>query len=71
MKKVKQINNLVIKYREIEKIDSTAIGDHVTEYNPPLQDYSVWTPDNRCLEDRLTLEQAEEFCKETLDFVRR
>lgn len=31
--------------------------------------YSVWTPDKRCWEDRMTLEQAEEFCKETKDFV--
>lgn len=31
--------------------------------------YSVWTPDGRCWEDRLTLGQAEDFCRETTDFV--
>ena len=31
--------------------------------------YSVWTPDGRCWEDRMTLEQAEEFCRNTKDFV--
>lgn len=33
--------------------------------------YSVWTPDGRCWEDRMTLKQAEDFCKRTTDFVRR
>ena len=33
--------------------------------------YSVWTPDKRCLEDRLTLEQAEEYCTDTKDFLRK
>lgn len=33
--------------------------------------YSVWTPDKRCLEDRLTLEQAEEYCMDTKDFLRK
>ena len=32
--------------------------------------YSVWTPDKRCWEDRLTLEEAEEFCRNTRDFVK-
>lgn len=31
--------------------------------------YTVWTPDGRCLEDRMTREQAEKFCIETEDFV--
>ena len=51
-KKIKQINNLTIRYTE--------------EYQ-----YSVWTPDGRCWEDRMTLEQAEEFCRNTKDFVSR
>ena len=51
-KKIKQINNLIIRYTE--------------EYQ-----YSVWTPDGRCWEDRMTLEQAEEFCRNTKDFVSR
>ena len=51
-KRIKQINNLVIRYTEDFK-------------------YSVWTPDERCWEDRMTLEQAEKFCKDTTDFLRR
>lgn len=51
-KRIKQINNLVIRYTEFYK-------------------YSVWTPDGRCWADRMTLEQAEDFCKDTKDFVRR
>ena len=53
-KKIKQINNLEIRYTEL--------------YN-----YSVWTMGKygKCLEDRMTLEQAEEFCKNTKDFLRR
>ncbi len=50
-KRVKQINNLVIRYTE-------AYG------------YAVWTPDGICWEDGLTLEQAEEFCRETTDYIK-
>lgn len=31
--------------------------------------YAVWTPDRRCWEDRLSLEQAEDLCRSTTDFV--
>ena len=51
-KKIKQINNLTIRYTD--------------EFQ-----YSVWTPDDRCWEDRLTLEQAEEFCRETKNFIKK
>lgn len=51
-KKIKQINNLIIRYTDIYK-------------------YSVWTPDGRCWEDRMTLEQAETFCKNTKDFIKK
>lgn len=51
-KKIKQINNLIIRYKEDNG-------------------YSVWTPMGICWEDRLTLEQAENYCRETLDFVSR
>lgn len=51
-KKIKQINNLVIRYSE-------------------MYGYSVYTPDGRCWEDNLTLEQAEQYCKDTKDFLRR
>lgn len=49
-KKIKQINNLTIRY--------------IDEFK-----YSVWTPDGRCWEDRMTLVQAEEFCRRTTDFI--
>lgn len=51
-KKIKQINNLIIRYTD--------------EFQ-----YSVWTFLGKCLEDRLTLEQAEEFCRNTKDFVHK
>ena len=51
-KKVKQINNLIIRFE-------------------PFFGYSVWTPDGRCWEDRMTLKQAEEYCRETTDFVKK
>lgn len=40
-------------------------------YYSELYQYSVWTPDNRCIEDRLDESQAISFCKNTKDFVRR
>lgn len=51
-KKIKQINNLVIRYTEAHQ-------------------HAVWTPDGRCWEDGMTLEQAEKFCRDTKDFVKR
>lgn len=51
-KKIKQINNLTIRYTEAYQ-------------------YSVWTPDGVCWEDKLTLQQAEEYCRETKDFVKK
>lgn len=51
-KKIKQINNLTIRYTETYQ-------------------YAVWTPDGRCWEDRLTLEQAEDFCRNTKDFIKK
>lgn len=49
-RKVKQINNLTIRYTE--------------EFQ-----YAVWSPDGVNLEDRLTLDQAEDFCRKTKDFL--
>ena len=53
-KKIKQINNLEIRYTE-------------------LYQYAVWVMGKygQCLEDRLTLKQAEECCKNTKDFIMR
>lgn len=50
-KKVKQINNLIIRYSE-------------------MYQYSVWTPTGICWEDRMTLEQAETFARQTKDFCK-
>lgn len=52
MKRIRQINNLTIRYSDVYQ-------------------YSVWTPNKRCLEDRLTLEQAEEYCTDTKDFLKK
>lgn len=54
-KRIKQINNLTIYW------------------NPEqgLQGYKVYTPDGRCWEDNLFLRQAEYYCKNTTDFIRR
>lgn len=51
-KKIKQINNLIIKYND-------------------LYQYSIWTPEGICWEDNLTLEQAEDYCRNTTDFLNK
>ena len=66
-KRIKQINNLVITRDEVAIIDY--FGKAVI--NPNYGKYSVWTPDGRCWEDGLSLEQAEDFCKNTKDFLTR
>ena len=51
-------------------------GQHIKQINnltiryTELYQYAVWTPDGRCLDDRMTLEQAEDFCKNTKDFLK-
>lgn len=57
MKNVIMINRLRIKYDK--KADSLS------------EAYSVWTPDGKCWEDRLTLNQAVAYCQDTKDFVIR
>lgn len=57
MKNVMMINRLRIKYDK--KADSLS------------EAYSVWTPDGKCWEDRLTLDQAVAYCQDTKDFVIR
>lgn len=52
-----------MKGKRIKQINNLVI------YFTPMYKYAVWSLDGRCLEDRLTLEQAEEFCRETTDFV--
>ena len=38
-------------------------------YYTEIYQYAAWSPDGCCLEDRMTLEQAEEWCENTRDFV--
>ena len=49
--------------KKIKQINNLSI--HYTE----MYQYSVWSPYGVCLEDRLTLTQAEEFCREAKDFI--
>jgi hypothetical protein len=37
--------------------------------DPNYLKYSVFSLDGRCLEDRLTFEQAENFCNTNKDFI--
>lgn len=67
MKRVKQINNLIIKLDNIETINYFG---HISK-NPKYNTYSVWTQTGICLEDNLKLEQAIEFCKEIKDYCKR
>ena len=64
-KRIKQINNLTI-YQDMSKTINY-FGE--IKENPNYGKCSVWTPDGRCWEDRLTLEQAEDFCRNTKDFL--
>ena len=54
-----------MKGKRIKQINNLII------YFTSLYKYAVWSPYGICLEDRLTLEQAEEFCRKTTDFVLR
>lgn len=66
MKRIKQINNMIIKLDNAP--DMVYFGN--VQKNPLYGSYSVYAPDGRCLEDRLTLEQAEELCNVTTDFIK-
>jgi hypothetical protein len=63
MKKIKQINNFVIKQDTARQI--SYFGNIMD--NPNYLKCSVFSFDGRCLEDRLTLEQAENFCNANKD----
>ena len=65
MKKIKQINNLVIKQDTARQI--SYFGNIMD--NPNYLKYSVFNLDGKCLEDRLTLEQAENFCNTNKSFM--
>ncbi len=65
MKRVKQINNLIIKLDDAENMNY--FGKMMK--NPQFNTYSVWHG-KTCFEDRMTLEQAEKYATETKDFVK-
>lgn len=65
MKKIKQINNFVIKQDTARQI--SYFGNIID--NPNYLKYSVFNLDGKCLEDRLTFEQAEDFCNTNKGFI--
>jgi hypothetical protein len=60
MKKVKQINNWIIKEKRTDEIPIW-IEDN--------RKYAVFSPSGIFQEDNLTLKEAEEFCKENLNNI--
>ena len=52
-----------MKGKKIKQINNWTI------YYTELQQYAVYNPAGICIEDRLTLQQAEEFCRQNLDYV--
>ncbi len=50
--------------RKIKQINNLTISFY-EPYN-----YCVFSPDGKCLEDRMTLEQAEKYCRKTKDFLK-
>lgn len=64
-KKIKQINNLVIKQDTARQI--SYFGNIMD--NPNYLKCSVFSPDGKRLESRLTLEQAEDFCNTNKGFI--
>lgn len=68
MKKIKQINNLVIKQDTARQISYFGnIMDNPNHLNHLK--CSVFSLDGKCLEDRLTIEQAEDFCNTNKGFI--
>ena len=59
--RIKQINNLVIRYTK----------DYQYSVWKPVYEYGAWKLDKKCCKHKMTLEQAEEFCRNTKDFTRR
>lgn len=46
------------------------INNLIIRYTDIYQ-YSVWTPDGRCWEDRMNYDEAVEFCKKTKDYINK
>ena len=53
-----------IKGKYIKQINNLKI------YFTEAYQYTVWTPDNKCWEDRMSLEEAELYCARCKDFLR-
>lgn len=62
MKKVKQLNNWIIKEK---REDEVPMGIDLESR------FAVFSPEGVFMEDNLTLEKAEEFCSKNLDYVVR
>ena len=62
MKAIKTVNRWIIKEKRLEEIPAMC-GDN--------QGYAVFAPDGRWTEDNLTYEQAIEFCKNNLDWIKK
>lgn len=62
MKFYKKINGWVIKEKKIDEVPST-IEDN--------RRYGVFTPEDRFMEDNLTLDEAIEFCNNNDDFAKK
>lgn len=58
-------NKNILKKQYIKQINNLKI------YYTPWFNYCIETPQKIILEDRLTLKQAETFCKKTLDFLNK
>lgn len=57
MKKVRMLKKMTIKVLEPGK-------DHDYDYTEEARNYSVWSPDGRFLEQRLTEQEAIAYCEE-------
>jgi len=60
MHKVKQINNWIIKEKRLDEMPLSTDLE---------RKYCVFSPSGIFQEDNLTLQEAEEFCKDNLDYV--
>lgn len=61
---MKEGNKNIFKKQYIKQINNLKI------YFTPWFKYCIETPGKIILEDRMTLEQAEKFCKNTKDFIK-
>jgi len=73
MKRIKQINNLVIKLDDAKEVVygapfGVAYRGDEKRPNPNYNTYSVWHG-SVCLEDRLSYEQAVEYAREIKDYL--